>query len=303
MDDLNASGAIAIWPDFDHVVPDWASLVELGFVGIRERARDYRRAHEGKGELTEKQKAFFDGIEIEYTAIIGFIDRLYRYALTKNHKKAERVAACLKQLRDGAPTNIYEAMQLIFLYFMVSESVDHYQVRSLGNGLDRLNDVMDRTDAEYRINLGKFVDDLFAVALGKAAGNDDGFELRVLFEPGNIENVVDRFLLCAFDKGTGVDDNDVSLGFLRGDLIARLQHLVQHNLGVHLVFRATEGYKSNLHFIVFLSRINVNIKIQVNYITMKEKCQEKQDVLGGFFVEGETICGEGKFLKEFSLPL
>ena len=136
MDDLNASGAIAIWPDFDHVVPDWASLVELGFVGIRERARDYRRAHEGKGELTEKQKAFFDGIEIEYTAIIGFIDRLYRYALTKNHEKAERVAACLKQLRDGAPTNIYEAMQLIFLYFMVSESVDHYQVRSLGNGLD-----------------------------------------------------------------------------------------------------------------------------------------------------------------------
>lgn len=37
---------------------------------------------------------------------------------------------------EGAPTNIYEAMQLIYLYFIISESVDQYQVRSLGNGLD-----------------------------------------------------------------------------------------------------------------------------------------------------------------------
>ena len=39
MKDLNASGAVAIWPDFDHVVPDWDSLLTLGFPGIRQRAR------------------------------------------------------------------------------------------------------------------------------------------------------------------------------------------------------------------------------------------------------------------------
>ena len=133
---LNDSGAVAIWPDFDHVVPDWDSLLSLGFSGIRQRARRYRALHESRGQLTARQQAFFDGIELEYTAILNFIDRLYRHALTQTHSRAATFAACLDHLRSGAPTNIYEAMQLMYLYFIISESVDHYQVRSLGNGLD-----------------------------------------------------------------------------------------------------------------------------------------------------------------------
>ena len=87
MKDLNESGAVTIWPDFDHVVPDWDSLMRLGFVGIRERAREYRAMHEKNRALTEDEQAFFEGIDIEYTAILELIDRLYRYAKTKNHKK------------------------------------------------------------------------------------------------------------------------------------------------------------------------------------------------------------------------
>ena len=136
MNALNRSGAVPIWPDFDHVVPDWDALMRLGFVGIRNRAREYRQMHESKRPLSKDEQAFFDGIEIEYSAIIDFVDRLYRYAAKQNHSKAARQTACLLHLRDGAPTDIYEAMQLIFLFFMVSESVDLYQVRSLGNGLD-----------------------------------------------------------------------------------------------------------------------------------------------------------------------
>ena len=85
MDALNRSGAVAIWPDFDHVVPDWDSLMRLGFVGIRQRARNYRAIHEAKRALSREEQAFFDGIEIEYTAIIDFVDRLYHYAEKKNH--------------------------------------------------------------------------------------------------------------------------------------------------------------------------------------------------------------------------
>ncbi len=136
MKQLNKSGAVSIWPDFDHVVPDWQSLLTLGFSGIRQRARDHRARHEATRQLTEQEKAFFDGIEIEYTAIVEFVDRLYRYAKTKEHSKAARQAECLLHLRDGAPSDFYEALQLMFLYFMISESVDCYQVRSLGNGLD-----------------------------------------------------------------------------------------------------------------------------------------------------------------------
>ncbi len=135
-DEMNESWAVRIWADFDHVVPDWESVMRLGFPGLLRRAEEYKAEHERCGELDGETEAFFDGIIIQYRAIIDMIDRLYKYALTKTHEKAPRVAACLKSIRDGAPRNIYEAMQVIYIYFMVSECFDSYQVRSLGNGLD-----------------------------------------------------------------------------------------------------------------------------------------------------------------------
>lgn len=135
--DFNESGAVNVWPDYEHVVPDWESLVKLGFSGIIERTLSYKNERIKAGSLTDEQRAFFEGIQIEYSAIIDVIDRMYRLAITKEHDKSERIAVCLKHLRDGAPTNIYEAMQLIYIYFITSESIDSYQVRSLGNGLDR----------------------------------------------------------------------------------------------------------------------------------------------------------------------
>lgn len=136
IDDMNNSGAVTVWPDFDHVVPDWNSLLTLGFSGIIERVKSYRQKHAEGGTLADEAASYFDGMEITYRAVIDVIDRLYKYALTQNHGKAKRIADCLKNIRDGAPTNIYEAMQLIYIYFMVSECFDGYQVRSLGNGLD-----------------------------------------------------------------------------------------------------------------------------------------------------------------------
>ena len=135
-DDFNRSGAVMIWTDYDHVVPDWKSLMELGFSGIRERAREYKRKHKENGTLNSEMTAFFEGIEIQYTAIIDLIDRMYRVAENQSFEKAPKIAECLKNLHDGAPTSFYEALQLIYIYFIISESIDSYQVRSLGNGLD-----------------------------------------------------------------------------------------------------------------------------------------------------------------------
>lgn len=151
MDEFNASGALDIWPDFDHVVPDWNSIMSLGFSGLRARAVEHKKMHEKNGTLTDKMSAHFDGIDITYNAVIEIIDRLYRLALTKKHDKAKKMAQCFKSIRDGAPTNIYEAMQVIYIYFIISECVDSYQVRSLGNGLDNTlykfykNDIENKT--------------------------------------------------------------------------------------------------------------------------------------------------------------
>ena len=134
--EFSNAGTSTMWADFDHVVPDWDSLIGLGFSGIRERAAKYRSEHEKKGDLDESMKAFFDGIDITYGAILDIIDRLYKFSVAHPNEKTPLVSECLLQLRDGAPTNIYEAMQLIYIYFMISECFDCYQVRSLGNGLD-----------------------------------------------------------------------------------------------------------------------------------------------------------------------
>lgn len=134
---FNRAGAVDNWVDYDHVVPDWESLLSLGFGGIRERAASYRRAREQAGELTDAQAAFFEGIDLEYAAVLGLLERLYRFALSQPGERAQRQARCLRALCDGAPTDTYEALQLMLIYFLVSESVDGFQVRSLGNGLDR----------------------------------------------------------------------------------------------------------------------------------------------------------------------
>ena len=130
------AGAIAMWPDFDHVVPDWDALMRYGFRGILGRSEEYRNRLRGEGRLSDGQDAFFEGIRVEYGAILDMLDRMYRYACTKKHEKAPRIATCLRHLRDGAPQDFYDATQLIYIYFMISECFDFYQVRSLGNGLD-----------------------------------------------------------------------------------------------------------------------------------------------------------------------
>lgn len=136
MDDMCRSGAATIWPDFDHVVPDWNAILTLGFPGLLARALEQKKKHEAAGTLTDEVRAFFDGIEITYTAILALIDRLYRYAAAQTHEKAKACAVCLKHLHDAAPQSFYEALQCIYLYFILSECFDGYQVRSLGNGLD-----------------------------------------------------------------------------------------------------------------------------------------------------------------------
>ena len=134
--DLYDSGATQGWLDFDHTVPDWDSLLELGFSGILKRATDSYNELKKKGALTQKQEDFYRGIEIEYNAILRFIDRLHAFALKQTHEKAEKVAKCLEHLRCGGAQDTYDALQIIYLYFMLSESIDNYQVRSLGYGLD-----------------------------------------------------------------------------------------------------------------------------------------------------------------------
>ena len=134
----NRSGAATMWKDFDHSVPDWEAVFALGFPGLRERARNYYKEREANGQMTPEALAYFDGIEITYSAILAALERFKAYALShaKGNERMLACAACLDTLIHGAPTNTYEVLHLVYLFFMFGEHIDRFQVRSLGN-LDR----------------------------------------------------------------------------------------------------------------------------------------------------------------------
>ncbi len=123
--ELEWSGIVTIWPDYDHSVPVWDRLFSLGFPGILAECEAARKSRERGAE----EDAFFEGIKITYEAIILFIGRLCDMATDTKMK------AALDSIRRGAPQSFYEALLLSYLYFMISEHVDNLQVRSL-SGFD-----------------------------------------------------------------------------------------------------------------------------------------------------------------------
>ena len=138
LDDMNESkaGAGAHFADHAHWVPDWDSALYLGFSGLRERARGYRKGFE---QLTPEQEDYFESIEIMLTACIRFVGRLAELA-EKRIREDERMplrVQCLRQLEKGAPRDIYEALQFIYLFQLIGQFVEVAQVRSLGD-IDRL---------------------------------------------------------------------------------------------------------------------------------------------------------------------
>ena len=135
---LNASGCCHNWIDFDHSVPDWETIFRFGFPGLLANAEEHRAKLRADGSLTPAQEAFFDGIAITYRAILAMLDRLIARAESRSEERCRKVvAASLRRLRNGTPQNFYDALMLIYLYFIFSEHFDRLQVRSLGN-LDRM---------------------------------------------------------------------------------------------------------------------------------------------------------------------
>jgi formate C-acetyltransferase len=124
--------------DYEHSVPDWDAILELGFSGLLKRAEDYERRHQTAKTLTADQRNYFEAVRIEYQAILDFMDRLCSEAeKIPGTPKGKKILSALRQLRNGAATDTYEALLQIWLYFQLSEYVDLIQTRSFGN-LDRV---------------------------------------------------------------------------------------------------------------------------------------------------------------------
>ena len=141
---LNASGSSHIWIDFDHSVPEWNEVFSRGFPGLLKNAMEWREKHRAAGTLDAEKDAYFEGIRITYEAILMMLERFIERAKVHKNERCDFVAASLQRLHDGPPQNFFDALQLIYLYFMFSEHMDHLQVRSLGNLDNMLTPFYDR---------------------------------------------------------------------------------------------------------------------------------------------------------------
>lgn len=147
------NGIVTIWPDFDHSVPVWERIFDLGFKGLLEESEKARKSK----TLNEEQEAFFEGIKITYEAIIRFTERLY--VLADKTKGSEKMAKALKNIKENPPSSFYEMLLVDYLYFMISEHIEGLQVRSLSN-FDRIFYPMYKKDLENGVSENEIRTDL-----------------------------------------------------------------------------------------------------------------------------------------------
>jgi len=110
--------------DFGHTSPNTRLMVKIGFTGILDRIK---KAASREG-LSDKQKVFYEACIITWEAILTFCLRLAKAVEPYNSENADALYA----ISERAPENIYEAMQLVIVYFFLHEYVSATRVRTLG---------------------------------------------------------------------------------------------------------------------------------------------------------------------------
>ena len=110
--------------DYGHTSPNSRLLLQLGFVGLLERV-EQAAARDG---LCAEQAEFYESCRIVLNAAITLAKRLAAEILPYNKENAD----ALLHIATDAPRDIYEAMQLLVLYFFLHEYVGATRVRTLG---------------------------------------------------------------------------------------------------------------------------------------------------------------------------
>ncbi|MBP5542815.1 MAG: hypothetical protein ILM98_01960 [Kiritimatiellae bacterium] len=141
---MRREGRATIGKDFDHSAPDWADILKLGFPGMKARVDSYtqdtpfyraekraaaaimrfldRLIEEGKREL-ENIDAAIDGNRLQSTAIGGRVGMEF----------LSKAVASLERLRVGPPQTLFDVMEFTMVYFILSEPLNYFQVRTFDN--------------------------------------------------------------------------------------------------------------------------------------------------------------------------
>ena len=144
---IESEGRAMIRKDFDHSAPDWVDILKLGFPGMKARVDSYTQ-----------DTPFYRAEKRTAAAMMRFLDRLiaegkkelarvaHRNAETQGEGKRLRVSASpretkwlekeiasLERLRVGPPQTLFDVMEFTMVYFILSEPLNYFQVRTFDN--------------------------------------------------------------------------------------------------------------------------------------------------------------------------
>ena len=107
--------------------------------------------------------------------------------------------------------------------------------------MGHLGDALELVDADPGVDEWELVDELLAVALRQAAGDDDGAAAAARFVRGHLRDDGAGLLAGRGDKGAGVDQDDVGVvGIVREGQALGHEH-ARHDLRVDEVLGAAEA--------------------------------------------------------------
>ena len=145
---MKREGRATIGKDFDHSAPDWVDILKLGFPGMKARVDSYTQ-----------DTPFYRAEKRAAAAIIRFLDRLIEEAKRELEKSSHRdteaqrrgkncgsngskalseeflakAVASLERLRVGPPQTLFDVMEFTMVYFILSEPLNYFQVRTFDN--------------------------------------------------------------------------------------------------------------------------------------------------------------------------
>ena len=122
---MREEGRATIGKDFDHSAPDWVEILRLGFPGMKARVDAYTQ-----------DTPFYRAEKRAAAAMMRFLDRLI--ATAKAHPDSDspmmkREIASLERLRTGPPQTVFDIMEFTMVYFILSEPLNYFQVRTFDN--------------------------------------------------------------------------------------------------------------------------------------------------------------------------
>lgn len=180
-------GAYDAMGDYGHTSPNSRLLLSVGFIGLLERV-ELAAQKEG---LSDRQNDFYESCKIVLNAMMSVARRLGEAIKLYNEENSK----ALFNIASRRPQNIYEAMQLLILYFFMHEYIGGTRVRTLGR-LDVLLYPFYKNDIENGIYTKAQIKEMLKFFLYKFWCAKVPFDLP--------------FCLCGIDEDGNEVTNDMS---------------------------------------------------------------------------------------------